>query len=165
MIKTRPDKFVLFTGIFLLLIPAILYFVVGEVQKSISSYVYTAPLTFSSLLTIGAWVYFQKGFISYKSRFDLLIGLSLFGVIFTPCDDYFVLHYCFAAFFFLGNTFNIVYFAKREHRKHMIGLALIILWGMAGHFIFGIFNLYYAEWIGLLPMSVNYVLEGLGLIE
>lgn len=165
MIKTRTDKFIVFTGVLLLLIPAILYFVVGEVQKSISSYVYTAPLAFASLLTIGAWCYFSKGFTSNKGRFDMLIGLSLFGVIFTPCDDYFIAHYCFATFFFLGNTFNIMYFCHKEQRKHTITLGVTVLLAMAGHFIFGIYNLYWAEWIGLLPMSVNYVLEGLGLIE
>jgi formate hydrogenlyase subunit 3/multisubunit Na+/H+ antiporter MnhD subunit len=161
----RTDKFVLITGLLLFFIPAILYFCVGEVQKSISSYVYTCPLVFSSLLSIGAWAYFNKGFVSYKSRFDIIIGLSLFGVIFTPCNDYFIIHYIFATIFFLGNTFNIMYFCKKEHRKYMILLGLTILLGMTGHFILHAYNLYWAEWIGLLPMTVNYILEGLNLTE
>jgi hypothetical protein len=164
-LKTRTDKFVVFTGVFLLLIPAILYLCVGEVQKSISSYVYTCPLVFSSLLSIGAWTYFSKGFMSTKGRFDMVIGLSLFGVVFTPCDDYFVAHYIFATFFFLGNVFNMIYFSTVEHRKYMIMLGSIVRIGLAGHFIFNWYNLFYAEWIGLLPMTVVFVLEGLGLTE
>jgi hypothetical protein len=164
-IDTKSDNLTVLTGFIMLLIPLILITFSGAINESISLYVYSCPIVFSSLLSIGAWTYFTKGFVSAKSKFDIVIGLSLFGVIFTPCNDYFVAHYIFATIFFLGNTFNMIYFSNKKHLPYKIIFGSVVIVSMAFHFIFGMFNLFVAEWIGLLPMTVNYVLEGLGLTE
>lgn len=156
----HTHNFSLITGIIMLLLPLILIISSGVVLPSISAYVDVSPLTFASLLTIGAWSYFRRGFINRKGFFDMVVGLSLFGVVFAHYVDNFALHYTFAAIFFLGNAFNMVYFSNKKHRWYKAIFTSLVVLALSGHFIFNLYSIFWAEWIGLLPMVVNYVLEG-----
>lgn len=152
-------------SVFLLFIPLILILFTSKELDSISAYVYEAPLLFSFLLTLAGSMFFDEGYTDRRRYFNMVLGLSLFGVLFTPHLDYPILHYTFATIYFLGSGIDIWYFTKSEHKPYtFIGFALIIL-ALIGHFIFGFYSLLYAEWIGMLPASANKILEKLNVIE
>lgn len=155
----------LIKSIFLLFIPVILFVFTGKELGSISAYVYECPILFTFLLTLAGTMFFDSGYVNRLRYFNMILGVSLFGVAFTPHLDYPVLHYSFATIFFLGSAINVWYFTKSEHKPYTFVGFLIIIIGLIGHFVFGFYSLLYAEWIGLLPICLNNILEELNIIE
>lgn len=136
-----------------------------EVLGSISAYVNFTPIAFTFCLSMAGALFIYDGFGVDNRSYNIYIGLSLFGVVFLNHLDYPVLHYIFAAIFFLGSLFNMVFFSSNKERFIKIVVALFVLFGMAGHFFFGWYSLFWAEWIGMVPISGHYILESLGKID
>ena len=140
-----------------LLIPFVLWGVEGEQLKSISAYAYHSPMTFALSLTMAAQLFINDGIISKNRWYNYIIGLSLFGVVLFPHLDYTIIHYSFAGIFFVGSLFNMIFFAKVRNRFIMTMIVLLTLFGMAGCFIFNWYSIFWAEFIGMIPISLVYV--------
>lgn len=148
-----------------LLIPAILWLVLGERLKSVSAYANFAPLTFAFSLTLAGALFLYDGFLEKMRGYNTYIGIALFGVVLCNHLDYPVIHYIFAGVFFLGSLFNMVFFSSNKERLWKIIVAFGVLFGMAGTFIFHWYSIFWAEWIGMIPISLHYVLETLHKID
>ena len=143
-----------------LLIPVVLYMVNDfKLEKSISEFANHIPLTFGFLLTLSGAVFFYDGYVDRKRWFNTIIGIGLFGVVLFLNTDCPILHYSFATVFFLGSIFNMVRYSSKEQRLFKIFIGIFIILGMLGHYILGYYSLFWAEWLGMLPISVHYVLE------
>lgn len=153
-------------AIFLFGIPLFLILFTGEVRPSISNYAYSSiSELFVMLLTISGILFFDDGYTIRSRYFNMILGGSLMGVALTPHCDWPVLHYSFASLFFLGSQFNMIYYSSRKQRKYKILASIFIMFGLSGHFIFNLFSLFWAEWIGILPITLHYIGESLGKID
>lgn len=149
----------------LMLLPLILICVSGEVAKSISAYVDIAPITFACTLTFAVCLFINDGFTEVNHRYNKYIGLALFGVIVFHHEQYPIIHYIFAIIFFIGNLFNMVFFSSNKERWFKIIIAIGILIGMSGCFIFNLYSIFWAEWLGLTPIGIHFILERLDKID
>jgi hypothetical protein len=59
----------------------------------------------------------------------------------------------------------MVFFSSNKERWFKILAALLVLFGMAGTFIFDWYSIFWAEWIGMIPISIHYILETLNKID
>lgn len=167
--QERLEKFNSFFPIFLLLIPLFLVLMEGEVLPSISDYAYAKNrgtlLFFSSSLSMTAFMFIYDGVAKKEAYYNLISGISLLGVIFTPYKEYTILHFTFASIFFIVNTLAIYIFSSKKQRKWKMYFVLFTILGMLGHFVFRLYSLFWAEWIGISPMAINYSGENLKKID
>jgi len=148
-----------------LLIPFILWLVYGSLLPSVSAYAYAAPMTFAFSLTLAGSLFINDGIITRRRWYNYIIGFSLFGVVLFPHLDFFYTHYFFAGVFFFGSLFNMIFFSSNKERIFKIFVAAGVLFGMAGCFFFNWYSIFWAEFIGMLPISIHYILETLNKID
>jgi hypothetical protein len=79
--------------------------------------------------------------------------------------SFYYIHYVAAVLFFLGSLFEMVYFSNKAERTWKIIIAVAVLIGMSGCFIFNKYTILVAEWIGILQMSIHTYLEQKGKIS
>ncbi len=147
-----------FLILFLLTVPVWLYLGNGcKLEKSISQYANVIPMLFAFLLTLAGTVIFNDGFVERKRWYNMITGVGLFGVVLFKNTLYPTLHYSFAGLFFLTPVFVMIWLSFKEAkliiRLSLRILAFLVLFGMAGHFIFKWYSLFFAEWIGIIPIS------------
>lgn len=148
-----------------LLIPLVLYLLNGDLLSSISAYVNYTPVAFTFMLTLAACLFIYDGLTTEERWYNIYIGASLFGVITLNHLDYPILHYTFAVVFFIGSLVNMVAFSSTSERLLKFLTAIAVLFGMSGCFIFNWYSIYWAEWIGMVPISAHFILEELGKID
>jgi hypothetical protein len=155
-----------FQALIFVLIPVVIMLVnSGTILDSISAYIYAVPMTFGWLLTLAVAIFFYDGFVEPKRWYNMISGLALSGVVLFPCEDYYITHYIFAGVFFAWTTLSIPIFSSNKQRWFKILIALFITFGILGCFLFQWYSIFWAEWIGLLPISVHYILEVLEKID
>lgn len=148
-----------------LLIPLILWITLGERLQSISAYVNHTPITFAFSLTLAGALFIYGGIVQKMKGYNVYIGAALFGVILLNHLHYPVAHYSAAGIFFIGSLFNMVFFSSNKERLVKSLVAFGVLFGMAGTFIFHWYSIFWAEWIGMVPISIHYALESLNKID
>lgn len=163
--KTRFKIFKITQALAFLLIPLILFLVNGSILKSISAYANYTPMTFALCLVLSGALFVYDGIVERLRWYNIYVGISLFGVVLFMHTEFPILHYTFAGIFFLGSLFNMVYFSSNEQRFLKGLTAFGVLFGMAGCFIFNWYSIFWAEWIGMVPISLHYVLEVTGKID
>lgn len=146
-------------------IPLMLMCAHNEILPSISHYAHAKPMLFAVLLTMAACLFLYDGYVEPKRRYNLIPAIGLFGLTLFPNITWDNTHYTFTVMFFIGSLFNMVYFSSREERWWKILTALLVLFGMAGCFIFDWYSIFWAEWIGMIPISIHFVLEAQGKID
>lgn len=154
-----------FQALTFVFIPLVLYFVEGSVLDSISAYAYAAPMTFGVLLTLTSVIFFYDGFVDPKRWYNMPTGIFLLFVVLFPHLDYPITHYLAAALFFFWSAFNMVYFSSPKERFFKILFALVILFSIIGAVLLNWYSIFWAEWVGMLPISAHYVLEVLEKID
>jgi hypothetical protein len=147
------------------LIPVVLMIVNGGILDSISAYAYYTPMVFSWLLTLICAIFFYDGFVEPKRWYNMVSGIMLSGVILFPHLDFPVVHYALAALFFLWTSACIPIFSSKKQRWFKMLILLLIAFGMVGCFAFNWYSIFWAEWIGLLPISIHYILEVLEKVD
>ena len=163
-------------AVFCTLMPVILWLADGEMQHpfphSISNYVYMEhSYVFGMLLAIAAMLFIFNGAVYYKTEehlhiswhgqwYNIVLGLSLIGVICFPHEESPVPHYIFAGLFFLGNAVVIAFFHKDKDKIKSISMAVLTLAAMPLAFMH-VISLLVAEWISLLVISIHFVLSTL----
>lgn len=152
-------KIELFLSITLFLLPIVLPFSSGEILGSISeygtldfNYVYIIMLTLISLMLI------YSGLINDKRKFNIFLGLLLFGVLIFPVSNYRFLHNTFAISFFILNILVLYFFSNVLTIINKIVLGLIILIVLYLFFT-RIITLFIAESIGVLILSLFFLIS------
>lgn len=165
MIK-RITKLDVILSVLLLFVPLILIILNREIRTSISDYAYSKyNYVFVMLLTVAGMMFIFNG-SSYKEKwYNIILGLSLIGVAITPHKDFSILHYIFASIFFIGSVFTMVWYSSQKQRWFKIIAGNIVLSALLIHFIFKSYTLFYAEWIGILPITIHFIGESIGKID
>lgn len=164
--QKRLTKLEVILSTLLFFIPLILATCTGEIRESISNYAYSDfNFLFASLLSIAGTMFIFNG-TAYNSRwYNIALGCSLIGVVMTPHLDAPILHYLFASIFFLGSIFCMIFFSSASQRGLKLFAGTIIILGLLGHFALNLYSLFWAEWIGILPICIHYTGETLGKID
>ena len=158
--KEYNSKFKIVQALLFLLIPIILWAINGFVLlDSISAYAKYTPMTFALSLGLSGALFMYDGFGEKNRWYNIYIGASLFGVVLFSMYDHKIIHYTFATIFFIGSLFNMVYFSSSKERWFKIITVIGVLIGMMGTFVFDWYSIFFAEWIGMLPISIHYILE------
>lgn len=152
-----------------LLIPILFWACAGfVVYGSVSEYALHIPLVFALTLGWVAKLFIQNGNISVgrKQWFEVVIGWAMVGlIVFDMEGESRPVHYVCAFIFFEGSVFNMIYYSSGKYRVFSIIFGLVLNLGMAGCFIWELYSIFWAEWIGMLPISTHKVLETLGFID
>ena len=135
------------------------------ILKSISAYALEIPTVFALILGWVAKLFITEGWINRKNYFEMVIGWALVGVIAFNMKDYSNIHYICAFIFFEGSVFNMIYYSSGKYRIFSIVFGVILNFAMAGCFLFGWYSIFWAEWIGLLPISLHKFLETIKIID
>jgi len=167
-----------FIAIFCILIPLILWLADGGIhhafRPSISNYVYMDySYVFGMLLCIAAMLFIFNGAVYYKSEqhmhiswhgqwYNVVLGLSLLGVICFPHEEFHIPHYIFAGIFFLGNAVVTGTFYKDKDKKKSIIMAILTVATLPLAFT-NVITLLTAEWISLFVIGVHFVLSSIGM--
>ena len=152
----RLMKLELILSSFLVFIPLILRLIDGRFRDSISNYAYMElNYFFVALLTVAGMMFIHNGSIWNRQFYNIILGASLIGVALTPHLDVPIFHYIFASIFFVGSMAVMVISGGLAR----ILFAILIAVGLAGHFVFGLYSLLFAEWIGMLPITVHFILK------
>ena len=141
-------------------------------RTSISDYAYsTNSYLFGMLLCIAAMLFIFNSAVYFKSQdilqvnkkgkwYNVILGISLLGVICCPHRDWKNLHYLFAAFFFLGNAIVIAVFHNKADKKKSMAMAILA----AGSLLLPLFKikgftLFWGEWVSLTVIGIHFILE------
>lgn len=155
MIK-RLMKLELILSSLLIFIPFILFLIDGELRSSISDYAYMSDNHFFVvLLTVAGAMFINNGSLWNRQFYNIILGVALIGVACTPHEDIPIPHYIFASIFFVGSLIIMVLNGSLTR----ILFSVLIAIGMLGHFVFGLYSLLWAEWIGMLPITVHFILK------
>jgi len=154
-----------------------------QIRESISDYVYMSNShIFGLLLTMAAMLFIVNGAIYIQTErlrdckkqgrwYNIILGISLLGVILLPHKEYGPLHFIFASIFFAGSALVIALFNDRKHRKTSLVIAIFSISGLliyvVNNHVFAIpwtewLTLFWAEWISLAVIAIHYILESLG---
>ena len=163
-----------FIAAFCIIMPLILWLADSDkfpcFRPSISNYVYMDhSYVFGMLLCIAAMLFIFNGAIYYKSEphmhiswhgqwYNVVLGLSLIGVICFPHLEHSVVHYFFAALFFVGNAVVTLLFHKDKYKKISILLGILTLAALPLAFT-NMISLLAAEWISLSVIGVHFILS------
>ena len=162
----RLTKLEVILSTILVFIPLILIAVTHQVRPSISNYVYSsASHIFAALLSIAAALFIVNGTAYNKKWYNIVLGCALIGVVATPHLDYPIWHYAFASLFFLGSVFVMIFFSSAKQREIKIVAGAIIILGLLGHFATNTYSLFYAEWIGLMPIAIHFIGESINKLD
>lgn len=152
-------------GVFFFFIPLFLMIATGEVRPSISNYAYSSQANlFVALLSLAGFVFIIDAWMNGK-WWNFLIGGALIGVALTPHLDYGVAHYSCASAFFLGSVCTMIAYSSAKQRFYKIIAGVVIVSTLAIALITNSISLLYAEWIGMLPISVHLIGEAYGIID
>lgn len=162
--ENRIKKLLNISFIWLIFLPVFLYAIDGQIRTSISNYAYSQySFVFVAFLTFAGSMLVVDGckddLITRNKWYSIILGLSLIGVAVTPHKDYSIIHYTFAAIFFIGSLFAMVLFSSPKQRLLKMIFGLVIIISMLGHFLLNWYSLLVAEWIGMLPIIINFTGE------
>ena len=159
---------------FCIVIPLLLWVTDGNIQHSfrpsISNYVYMDhSYVFGMLLSIAAMLFIFNGAVYFKSEqymhiswhgqwYNVVLGISLLGVICFPHEEYPIPHYLSAAIFFLGNALVTGIFYKDKDKTLSIILAVFTIASYPLAFM-NVISILVAEWISLSVIAVHFVLS------
>lgn len=163
MENKKAIKFLEISLAFLLMfIPLILKQIDGFWRDSISNYAYSNKnYVFVLLLTLAGSLFIYNG-IGYKRHwYNIVLGASLLGVALTPHLDVPLLHYAFASIFFIGSIISIGLSSNKWLRNFKYLVSAIIILGLMLHFVFNLFSLLFAEWIGIIPISFHFIIKSI----
>lgn len=165
-ILKRLTKFEVIVGSILFLLPLILWVATGEIRPSISNYAYSdLPFLLPTLLTLSGSLFMYNGVVHRDKWYNIVIGLLLIGVALTPHLDYPLLHYIFTGAFFVGSAAVMIIYSSTKQRPLKIIAGIIMVLAIALSFLFKLFSVFLAEWIGIFPITIHFIGESLNKID
>ena len=161
-ITKRLAKLEVILAVLLLFIPLILFVLDDEARPSISNYAYSnINHVFASLLSLAGALFLFNGTAYNKKWYNIILGLSLFGVVFTPHLDYPIWHYSFASIFFVGSYVVVLISGIKKHNKLYLFISAIIPLALLGHFTQNWYSLFIAEAIAMSPISFHFIMKSI----
>lgn len=146
----------------LMFIPLILRLTDGNWRPSISNYAYSSrSYVFDMLLTLAGTLFIYNGIGFKRHWYNVILGVSLLGVVLTPHLDYPIFHYAFASVFFVGSVLSIGLSSNIAFRGFKYLVSAITVIGLVLHFVFNLFSLLIAEWIGIIPIATHFILKSI----
>lgn len=101
---TRVQKFEIGVALLLMFTPFILRLFDGYYRTSISDYAYSDyNFIFVGLLSKAGMLFIFNYVLNEKHWYNLILGISIIGVGFTPYLEYPIPHYIFASVFYIGS--------------------------------------------------------------
>ena len=165
---------------FCIMMPLILWLTDGAMphayRPSISNYVYMDhSYVFGMLLCIAAMLFIFNGAVYYKNEshlhiswhgqwYNVVLGLSLMGVLCFPHKEHPLPHYTFAATFFLGNALVTSLFYKDKHKFLSVAIGIFTVAAMPLAFT-NVITLLTAEWISLFAIAIHFILSTIDMDE
>ena len=116
-------------------------------------------------LSVAAMLFVVNSVVRKKHWYNLGLGLALAGLVFFNHVDHFWIHNICAGTFFVGNAAVFVLFTPRKELSFKVVLASAMALGLAGHFLFGWYSLFFAEALSLWIIAIHFVLEAKGIIK
>lgn len=165
-LRKRLTKLELILSALLFFTPGILILLDGDVRPSISNYAYSGKREwYVFLITLAASMFIYNGTAWRKKWYNIILGCTLAGVVLTPHLDLPITHKIFTILFFAGSVFVMIFFSSKKQRIYKITAGIIITSGITGHYIFEWYSVFWAEWIGILPICVHFIGESLGKVD
>jgi len=162
----RLTKFEVIVGSVLFFLPVILWLATGEIRPSISNYAYSdLPHLLPTLLTSAGLLFAYNGVVHRDKWYNIVIGFLLIGVALTPHKDYPLLHYFFTGAFFVGSAAVMIIYSSTKQRWWKIIAGVVMVLAIALSFIFKLFSVFLAEWIGIFPITIHFIGESLNKID
>lgn len=150
-------------SLLLIFTPAILIWLDGSIRSSISNYAYSYKSEwFVFLITLAASMFIYNGTAWKTKWYNIVLGITLAGVVLAPHLEFKTLHVIFAVTFFAGSVFVMIYFSCKEQRIFRILCGFFLLFGIAGSYVFNWYSLFWAEWIGMVPICIHFIGESIG---
>ena len=140
-------------------------------RLSISDYVYSSnSYVFGMLLCMAAMLFIFNGAVYFRSEhplrlnsrgkwYNVILGLSLFGVICFPHRDLTRLHYIFASLFFFGNALVIGLYHHKRNRLISITMSVLTVVFLLLSISLKPLTLLWGEWLSLTVIAVHFMLE------
>lgn len=130
---------------------------------------------FGILLGAAAMLFIFNGFVYFKREkdklantpdtsgkwYNIVLGICLLGVVILPWKEHRIIHYTFAASFFVGNALATGIFHTKRWPKSNISMAILTVVALCLHFTGWLpwLTLFWAEWISLAVVGVHFWLE------
>lgn len=142
-------------------------------RESISDYVYMSDsYIYGMLLCMAAMLFIFNGAVYFRNEvvfnlpragkwYNVILGVSLLGVILFPHRQYVVIHYFFGGLFFLGNAVVTALFCYVRDRVLSIVLAVLTVAAVGLHYA-GVWSLLVGEWISLTVIAVHFIMQARG---
>jgi hypothetical protein len=137
----------------------------GSVRPTISAYFDMARAQYFYVpLTVAAMLFVVNGVVKERHWYNVALGLALSGVVLFDHVHAPVIHEISAAAFFFGNAVVFVLFTPKRELWFKALLALLVLVGLAGYFLFHWYSLFVAESMSLWVIAIHFGLEAKGVI-
>ena len=112
-------------------------------------------------LTMAAMLFVINGVVRGQHWYNIGLGLALGGVIVFNHVDYFLIHNISVGAFFIGNALVFVLFTPKDELWLKVIFALLMAALLAGHFVFGLYSLFWGEAFSLWVIALHFLLEAL----
>lgn len=146
----------------------------ANVRQSISNYAYMEhSYWFGSLLALAGAMFIFNGALHLQPHlpnqpnvtkvgkgYNIILGISLFLVIYFRHLEYPVWHYTFAIIFFAGSALITAFVSNDEKHwsRYVLAIAVVLPVLLSLDFI-GVFSLFWGESISLFFIATHYMLE------
>ena len=166
MLRNRLMTLEILLSALLIFTPAILIWLDGSIRISISNYAYSLKSEwFVFLITLASSMFIYNGTAWKTKWYNIVLGIALTGIVLTPHLQYKIIHLIWATTFFAGSVFVMIYFSSKKQRVFKIIASGFLLVGIAGYYVFEWYSLFWAEWIGMLPICVHFIGESIGELD
>ncbi|EKT4545816.1 hypothetical protein AAIP58_000107 [Flavobacterium psychrophilum] len=147
----------------LMLIPLINRLIEGVWLPSISAYVDSKVIVglLSFELGIAGALFIYNGVGFKRHWYNVLLGLSLWGVAIFHYKTHNYIHNACAIIFFLGSILAIGLSSNIAFRGFKYFVSAITVIGLVLHFAFNLFSILTVEWIEIIPIATHFILKSI----
>lgn len=146
-------------AIMLFILPISLPVTSGEILESISYYAYSKSNYLYLIMLYGiSLLLIFDGIFDKVRRFNIILGVSMLGVVIFPVTEHRYLHDIFAILFFIENLIVVTYYSKVVTKHFKITIFTIVVVTLALFFL-DVITLFFAEAIGLFCVSIFFFIR------
>lgn len=133
----------------------------GQLRTSISDYAYSTnyPWLLPLQLGIAGAMLVVNYTNNNKHWYNLILGLSLWGVAATPYKEHYLLHYSFASVFIITSILAIWLSSNVYFRTFKTVIALIASLGILIWVFFKPYTLAVAETLAIVPFACHFIVK------
>jgi hypothetical membrane protein len=149
-------------AVLLLFMPLLLRLIDGTWRDSISDYAYSNySYCYVFLLTLAGTTFVYNGVGYNRHWYNIILGISLYGIALSPHKDYYFIHFASATIFFAGSILAISLSSSILFKTFKYIVSAIIATALILHLQFNLFSLLTAEFIGIIPIATHFIIKSL----